>query len=169
MKKLICIISFFIFFSCVTEKQRLTICNNCAVQTASKDSLIIKLRDTTIYISQEGPIVYTPSPCDSVGNLKPINKVEKKNGITTKIKTIGNLLIVECDIDSLKQVIIGLREIASYHRKESSFIKYIPCKNEKTRFDGFTFWFFWITMPVMVVYLFLKFGWKYIKMYMHFK
>lgn len=33
----------------------------------------------------------------------------------------------------------------------------LPCVNERTKFDGFTYWWFWITLAAIV----LRAGWKY--------
>jgi hypothetical protein len=150
-----------LFTACVTEKQRAKICNTCSVTSGSKDSTSERLRDTTIYITTPGPIQYLPNPCallcDSAGKLKPFEKTEIKKGIKSTIKSQGNTLVVSCEADSLKQVIKDLKETIHYHQVKESSVKYVPCdKAHKTKFDGFTFWWFWITLSIIVVGYLIK-------------
>lgn len=146
------------FASCVTERQRAKICNTCTVQSISKDSIVYRLKDTTIYITQQGPVMYMENPCkllcDSLGNLKPYHHSERKNGIKTTVKTTTNTLVVTCEADSLKAIIKDLREKETYRKTEKSEVKTIPCKNERTRFDGFTFWWFIISLFPLSIYLY---------------
>jgi hypothetical protein len=145
-----------LFTACVTEKQRAKICNTCAVTSFAKDSVVERLRDTTIYITQDGTVQYLPNPCaqlcDSVGKLKPFEKTEVKKGIKSIIKSQGNTLVVTCEADSLKAVIKGLRETIYYHQIKELSVKYIACdKAHKTKFDGFTFWWFYISISIIAI------------------
>lgn len=142
---------------CITEKKRQKICQTCPVKIEKEvhDSIIEKLKDTTIYITQQGPIQYLENPCktlcDSLGNLKPIKIESKKNGIKSTIKSVGNTLAVECETDSLKAVINGLKETIRITKEKE--IKEVPvCHlDHKTKFDGFTFWWFWITACAIAI------------------
>jgi ribosomal protein L12E/L44/L45/RPP1/RPP2 len=142
---------------CITEKKRQKICQTCPVKIEKEvhDSIIEKLKDTTIYITQQGPIQYLENPCktlcDSLGNLKPIKIESKKNGIKSTIKSVGNTLAIECETDSLKAVINGLKETIRITKEKE--IKEVPvCHlDHKTKFDGFTFWWFWITACAIAI------------------
>ena len=148
---------------CISEKKRQKICLECPVRIEKEihDSIIEKIRDTTIYITQQGPIQYLENPCktlcDSLGNLKPIKVESKKNGIKSTITTVGNSLAVNCEADSLKAVINGLKEIIRIRKEQE--VKEVPvCHLEhKTWFDELTFWWFWITLSVISIkYAFRK-------------
>jgi hypothetical protein len=137
---------------CISEKKRQKICLECPVRIEKEihDSIIEKIRDTTIYITQQGPIQYLDNPCknlcDSLGKLKPIKVESKKNGIKSTITTVGNSLSV-----SLKAVINGLKEIIRIRKEQE--VKEVPvCHLEhKTWFDEYTFWWFWITVSIILI------------------
>lgn len=152
--------------SCVTERQRAKICNSCSVTSFKKDSIVYVKKDTSIYITIPGPIQYLENPCkelcDSLGNLKSFKISKKKNGIKGTVKSIGKSIVFECETDSLKTV-IGLLEKQIYQEKQNSLVKYLDCSREhKTSWDGFTFWFFWIVAPLILIW----FAWRYLKMYL---
>jgi hypothetical protein len=148
--------------SCITEKKRQKICLECPVKIEKEvhDSIIEKLKDTTIYITTQGPTQYLENPCknlcDSLGKLKPIKVEAKKNGIKSTIKTVGNSLVVECETDSLKAVITGLKETIRIRKEQE--VKEVPvCHLEhKTWFDELTFWWFWVTLVILLVRLGFK-------------
>lgn len=148
--------------SCITEKKRQKICLECPVKIEKEvhDSIIEKLKDTTIYITTQGPTQYLENPCknlcDSLGKLKPIKVEAKKNGIKSTIKTVGNSLVVECETDSLKAVITGLKETIRIRKEQE--VKEVPvCHLEhKTWFDELTFWWFWVTLIILLVRLGFK-------------
>lgn len=148
--------------SCLSEKERLKICNSCAV----KDSIVyketIKLKDTTIFITQQGPTQYLENPCawmcDSLG-LKPFEILKKKNGIKSEIKSVGNSIVFNCDADSLKQVIKGLEEKTISKDNTKNIVKYIPCNNERTLFDGFcryNAYIFWLLLVALGIRYYLR-------------
>jgi hypothetical protein len=159
MKKnlLIIILLLTLLNGCISEKKRQQICQKCPVKIEKEihDSIIEKLRDTTIYITQQGPIQFLENPCknlcDSLGNLKPVKIETKKNGIKSTIKSQGNSLIFECETDSLKAVISGLKETIRITKEKE--VKEVPvCHlDHKTKFDGFTFWWFWITACAIAI------------------
>ena len=156
MKKIFIILVILCFASCVTEKQRLKICDSCAVKTVSKDSVWEHVvRDTITLPPIVGPVQYLENPCkelcDSLGHLKPFIKTETKNGITGTIKSVGNIIAFDCAADSLLAYIDCINE-EWFYKKENSFIKNIPCSlKHETKFDGFTFWWFWITLALILI------------------
>lgn len=150
-----------IIISCVTEKKRAEICNTCPVMESVVYKEKIKLKDTTIYITQHGPIQYLENPCkklcDSLGNLKPFSITKKENGIVGTIKSVGNSIAFDCKDDSLKKVISGLIEKNTVNSEEKTVIRYENCKkNHRTDFDGFCRWFFYIVGPLLFCYIFLR-------------
>lgn len=125
--------------SCISEKKRLKICNSCVVKDSIVYKEVVKLKDTTIFITQQGPIQYLENPCawmcDSLG-LKPFEITKKENGIRTTVKSVGNSIAIESHADSLeKKVILAEKTISKDETK--NIFKYIPCTNERTMFDGF--------------------------------
>lgn len=169
------LIASFIFLclaSCVTQKQRARICNTCSVVSNSKDSIIETVVHDTIKLPPiYGPVQYLENPCkklcDSLGNLIPFVIKEKKNGITGTIKSVGNSIAFDCAADSLQAYIEYIKK-ESYHKKEENHVKYIPCENERTRFDGFTFWWFWITGIILFLYILIRIVKTYFKAYFPF-
>ena len=138
-----------------------------------KDSIVFK--DTTIYIPTiVNTPIYLENPCkllcDSLGNLKPFIKTEKKGGLKSTIKSVGNVLVVECETDSLKARIQYLEhhtiDIEKSHT-ENTVQK--PCELEhRTKFDGFTWWWFWITASILALFILIKLGKTYLKAYLPF-
>lgn len=151
----------FLFTSCVTQKQRERILKDCPVNSfeKSKDSTWTKetVKIDTFYLSREGAIRYLPSPCatlcDSLGNLKPIKIVTKKNGVKQVLESQGNTLVQRCDIDSLMQVNSTLtKEVNRLIEKEKETQVHSNCKLEHlSKFDSF----FIITGRISLVLLLL--------------
>lgn len=145
--------------SCITEKKRQEICNNCPGK--SKDSTIIKTVTVPVNVpGAPGPTVYLENPCkllcDSLGNLKKVNINITKGGQSLNINTIGGGLLVSTSTkDTTIAAQVPQKEV--YSAKES--IKYIPCQNERTAFDGFTRYWFYITALILV----LRLGWAYFR------
>jgi hypothetical protein len=139
-------------FSCVTEKQRLKICNNCALKAEVHDSIYqVECWDTVRLPPISGPMILIQNPCDNIGHLKPISITQTKNAVKGTVKSFGNSLVFTCDTDSLKAYIKTLTEKYVSNKKVEENVKYIPCKDERTRFDGFTFWWFWITLVLIII------------------
>lgn len=180
MKKQISILILIIasMSSCViTQKQKDKFCSHCPQIQTSKDSIIqsdsvsekIVYKDTTIFITKQGPIQYLENPCkelcDSFGNLKSFDILKKVNGIREEIKSVGNSIVVDCAADSLQEIVRGLnRKISEMHfkkefqeKKEVKLIKEICLKKHHSGFDSFTNYFFWIAAGILLIY----FGWKY--------
>lgn len=150
------VIVLFILSSCVTERQRAKICNTCAVKEFTKDGIVEKIVNLPIYIKgEDGPIQYLENPCknlcDSLGRLKPFVSNKSKNGINQSVKTVGNSIVIASDKkDTTLSVPVKQKE--TFHNESKSEVKYVKCDLEhRTRFDGFTFWWFWITAGLFVL------------------
>lgn len=160
---LMCIAAFILLIlsSCVTEKKRLEICNTCPAKTITKDSVWEHLVHDTLSLPPiAGPIQYLENPCkelcDSMGRLKPFVRVEKKNGITNTIKTVGNSLAFSSDADSIIAY-TSHKEKEAFHKKEESLINYVYCGlDHTTTFDGFCRWFFYIVGSFYVIKYIIK-------------
>lgn len=138
-----------------------------------KDSIVFK--DTTIFIPTiVNTPIYLENPCkllcDSLGNLKPFTKTQKSKGLKSTVKSVGNVLVVECETDSLKARIQYLEhhlKISEKSHTENRVEK--PCELEhRTKFDGFTWWWFWITAGILALWTLIKFGKTYLKTYLPF-
>lgn len=154
MKNLIiCLLALFLT-SCVTEKKRLQICNTCAVKTEVRDSIYqVECWDTVRLAPISGPVIYIQDPCDSLGNLNPISITKTKNGVIGTVKSMGNTIVFNCETDSLRAYIRMLKEKYVLNKKIVADVKYIPCKNERTSFDGFTRWWFWGTFVIVLFFV----------------
>jgi len=72
------------------------------IETHSTDTIykekIIKINvPTTNTITIE-------SPCDSLGNLKPINYINTTGKVKTSLRSFNNALVLEVNIDSIQEV-----------------------------------------------------------------
>jgi hypothetical protein len=119
----------------LTKKQRERyLTRNCSV----KDSVVlvdkIVLKDTTVFITTQGPIQYLENPCkalcDSLGNLKPFEITKKENGIVGTIKSVGNSIAFNCKADSLEAIIRGLQEHTRTLTQKSSIVKWVECDKD---------------------------------------
>lgn len=151
-KILLLIIAGAVLTSCQAYKRK--ICLSCATNTVIKDSVSVKetVKYDTTYVSISGPTITIKSPCDSLGNLKPFKQTKTVNGVRQVIEGKDNTITAKCDIDSLLQVNKELtKEISRFH----SVVKEVPrCDiDHRTRFDGFTYWWFWITASILGGYL----------------
>ncbi len=128
-----------------------------------KDSII--KHDSIVYLSLPGTIQYLENPCkllcDSLGNLKKFEiKKAQNNGVKSNIFKIGNSIGFKSYLDSAK-IALSWNE---HHTKEIDFshtentVKQ-ECKlQHKSKFDGFTFWFFWIITSILLI----RFGGAYV-------
>lgn len=136
-----------------------------------KDSIVFK--DTTIYVPTiVNTPIYLENPCkllcDSLGNLKPFIKTEKKGGLKSTVKSVGNVLVVECETDSLKARIQYLEHhTIDLEKSHTENTVQKPCELEhRTKFDGFTWWWFWITASILALFILIKLGKTYLKTYL---
>lgn len=160
MKSLSLVVLCCCLFACVTEKQRLRICQTCSFSNTDKDSVRIVERIDSVFLPPiAGPIQYLENPCkelcDSLGRLKPFVLKAKKNSLNSTVKTVGNSIAIECDTDSLKAHIKTLEKYIS-NNKNFNNVKMIPCANERTSFDGFTRWYFYITCAIIIGWVLLR-------------
>ena len=160
MKKyIIFLLSLILLSSCLSQKQRDRICNECPVRT---DSVVITserlvLRDTTIYVTDRVVSYRDTIMCDSSGIIKPFLKIVKSRGIKATIQVKNNNITVDCETDSLKAIISNLvKEKETIINSNKTKTIEIPCENERTRFDGFTYWWFIITFVIILVYVGLR-------------
>lgn len=139
-----------------------------------KDSIVYK--DTTVYLPTiiNTPI-YLENPCkllcDSLGNLKHFDKTSGKgSGLISHVHTLGNSIIFDCKTDSLKARIQWLEKhktITTNSHTENTVQK--PCELEhRTKFDGFTWWWFWITVSISSLWVLIKLGKGYLQKYLPF-
>lgn len=168
-----------LFNSCVATKgqKRRFLAANCqgkdSVRIEYKDKIVKK--DTTIYKSIPGPIQYLENPCsficDSIGRLKPFKPITKKErGSKGTIFPVGNSIAFKCDIDSFAVALSWNEHHTSkeeFSHTESTIKE--PCELEhRTKFDGFTYWWFWITAGILTMWLIIKFAKGYLKQYLPF-
>jgi hypothetical protein len=168
------IITIMLFSSCVaTKKQKAEFLSKyCerkdSISYLKKDSIIY--RDSIILIPQiiNTPI-YLENPCkllcDSLGNLKPFNQSTSKGGLKSTVKTVGNVLVVECETDSLKARISWLEKyivVNKFSHTENRIEK--PCElKHQTKFDGFTWYWFIITSSILGLWILIKIFKSYLK------
>jgi hypothetical protein len=126
-----------------------------------KDSIVVK--DTTIYIPTiVNTPIYLENPCkelcDSLGKLKPFFKSQSKNGIKSTVKSVGNSIVLQCETDSLKARIQYLEHyITNIEKSYTENTVEKSCELEhRTKFDGFTWWWFWITASIIVLFVLVK-------------
>lgn len=139
-------------------KKKARICATCPIITVKVDSVVTRLKDTTIYITQAGPVQYIDNPCselcDSAGNLKAgFMREVKKGGIRTIIKVVRDSLVIEPNLDSLRaqmQVEISERFNMSTHT--------IEVERKKTKFEVFQSWFFWVVIALGAGFAVAKLG-----------
>lgn len=148
--------------SCVlTQKQQTRF---LAKHCVGSDSTIINhdviFKDTTYYITTQGPIQYLENPCkklcDSLGNLKPFSMVEKKNGIKTTIKSIGNSISINSETDSLAAKAKLKTTTNTTTSKAVKIVKEYCQREHCTGWCGFTNYWFWISSSILAIWTLLK-------------
>ena len=118
----------------------------------------------TIYRTINGEPIYIKSPCDSLGNLKPIAIKRKKNGITASVTSFSNTLVVDCDVDSLLIVNANLTKTIRDYKKITQQVKV----NELTKLQGF--WIItgqWL-LGILIAYVLFRVFKTYLKSYLPF-
>lgn len=118
----------------------------------------------TVYKTINGEPIYIKSPCDSLGNLKPISIKRKKNGITATVTALNNNLILDCDIDSLLVVNANLTKTIWDYKHTTQQVKV----NELTKLQGF--WIItgqWL-LGLLITYILFRVFKGYIKSYLPF-
>jgi len=178
MKKLnkIVILLIVIFFTqCVATKRQKD--NFLSKYCERKDSIVVVKKDSIVY---KDSLIYIPTVvntpiylenpckllCDSLGNLKHFSKTTTKGGLKSTVKSVGNVLVVECETDSLKARVQWLEHritLDKYSHTENT-VKKICELEHRNKFDGFTFWWFWITAAILLLILLIKFFKSYFKL-----
>lgn len=118
----------------------------------------------TVYKTINGEPIYIKSPCDSLGNLKPISIKRKKNGITATVTSSNNNLILDCDIDSLLVVNANLTKTIRDYKHTTQQVKV----NELTKLQGF--WIItgqWL-LGLLIAYILFRVFKGYLKSYLPF-
>ena len=145
--------------SCLSQKQRNKICNECPVRT---DSIVttterIVLKDTTIFITDRLVSYRDTIFCDSLGIINMPKKIVKSNGLKATVQIKNNKVIVDCETDSLKlQIDYLLKEREILIKNSNTKTIQLPCNDERTKFDGFTYYWFIITFLLIAGYVIYK-------------
>lgn len=133
--------------------------------TSHTENTIVLFDTVKIPYPVQGPVQYLENPCanlcDSLGKLKQFEVKKKTNGITGTIKSVGNSIVFDCKTDSLLYIIeIQKRTIDTYEKNK--IVIQAPCNKEhRNRSDGFTFWWFWISVGFLVLFIIIQYiKWK---------
>ena len=144
----------------LTEKGINFIAQHCKGEDSTSHSDKITITHDTVEIAYPvaGPVQYLENPCkdlcDSLGNLKPFFITKKTNGITGTIRSVGNSMAFDCKTDSLRYIIEKQKQVIDNFEKSKIVIQE-PCKKEhRTKWDGFTYWWFWITVGLLALVIF---------------
>lgn len=152
----------------------ITITTSCGVlknhylQKYCKESDSVATRDVTtieydtikIPVVKEGKTIYLENPCkwlcDSLGNLKPVNRSGSKNGLTSSVTTVGNVLKFDCKEDSLMYIIETQKRVIETFEKDTKIVQE-DCKREHlSKLDSF--WIItgrWL-LGILIAYILLK-------------
>lgn len=151
MRVLLVLMSIILATSCVSQRKRIKICGTCPVEIHE----VIKetLRDTVIYVTEQGETKYLDNPCadlcDSLGNLKPFERSIESEGRKVVIYTQGNKLAVRADLDS-NETHLEVRHITK------TVIQTTQGECVKTRLMKIQSWFFWIVLAALGGFIFFK-------------
>jgi hypothetical protein len=90
--------------SCITEKKRREICNECKV--VQLDSIYIK--DTVVKVNSDTAFIETKLDCDSLGNVRMV-EINQLNGklISMQAKLKDNTLRIISKTDTIKVYVKG--------------------------------------------------------------
>lgn len=90
--------------SCITEKKRREICNECKV--VQLDSIYIK--DTVVKVNSDTAFIETKLDCDSLGNVRMV-EINQLNGklISMQAKLKNNTLRIISKTDTIKVYVKG--------------------------------------------------------------
>lgn len=136
--------------SCITEKKRAKICASCPTLIDIKDSIheVVRIKDTTIYISQKGDSIFVP--CDTTS----FKRVYKKNGLRLTISKNKNGIVAECDSDSLKKVIEKINKEVDRSSKKTE-TKVVTTERPLSKFDIFCRLFFFASIILYSIKFYL--------------
>lgn len=126
-------------------------CRKCpikdSVYTSVHDTTII--RDTIIKVEERTLTVHDTVPCDNF----EVNK--DSNGVKIKIKVVNKVLTATASCAALEIKLRMYDKIRTiYHHKEQT--RLVKSKAEKTGFQRFKDYWFWITISILVTILAMK-------------
>lgn len=162
MKNILILLIGLVFFSCITEKKRAKICQNCPVVIISHDSIITVIKDTTIYANSVETVYKDTIICDSLGRVKDAVFTVNESGIKHKVVIKDNKIVSTCKADSLEVVIKGLIAKQATYKDKTITVESKCKKNHLQWFDPFCRWFTLIGLVLIGLYLLLKFRFKLI-------
>lgn len=106
--------------------------------------------------------IYVPKESISVDTLLPIPQMviyhhyEKKSGLTTQVDIVKGKLSFKCSEDSLRYIIEQQKEIIRTIEHKNT-VTALCFKEHKTKFNYFCTYWFWVTLALVVLGIFLKF------------
>jgi hypothetical protein len=159
MNKLFIFVSVLIIAtSCISERGLNRLCaSRCASIKDSiriQDSVVVHYRDSIHVVEEkEGPLIIINNPCDSLGNLKPFEIKETKNGITTSVKSDGKKITSNCHEEAYKiQLKNAIIEREIYKNAFHQLVRKEICvKEHRNWLDKFCRW------SALIFYLFVAF------------
>lgn len=158
MKYYIYVCVLFILGSCSSEKRIARHCKKCIQKDSVTEKIVIKYKDTTLFISEKGEVIVLPNPCQELcgplGNIKKYSQFSGRNGIVGHITTENNNLVLTCKADSLEVVICNLEEKLIERSKTITLEPEIVYRD--TKWQGFTHIWFIITSIILVFFSLYK-------------
>jgi len=145
MRFLLIMLACLAFTSCITQKKRQKICNECKI--IQHDSIYIK--DTVVKVNSDTAFIETKLDCDSLGNVRMV-EIDQLNGklISMQAKLKDNKLRIVSKTDTIKVYVKG-----------NTQVKIRTIVREKEVYKDY--WWKWPlliwSLIATVVYLFRKF------------
>jgi len=145
MRFLLIMLACLVFTSCITQKKRQKICNECKI--IQHDSIYIK--DTVVKVNSDTAFIETKLDCDSLGNVRMV-EIDQLNGklISMQAKLKDNKLRIVSKTDTIKVYVKG-----------NTQVKIRTIVREKEVYKDY--WWKWPlliwSLIATVVYLFRKF------------
>ena len=145
MRFLLIMLACLAFTSCITQKKRQKICNECKL--IQHDSIYIK--DTVVKVNSDTAFIETKLDCDSLGNVRMV-EIDQLNGklISMQAKLKDNKLRIVSKTDTIKVYVKG-----------NTQVKIRTIVREKEVYKDY--WWKWPlliwSLIATVVYLFRKF------------
>lgn len=108
MRFLFIMLSCLAFTSCITQKKRQKICNECKI--IQHDSIYIK--DTVVKVNSDTAFIETKLDCDSLGNVRMV-EINQLNGklISMQAKLKDNKLRIVSKTDTIKVYVKGNTQV----------------------------------------------------------
>lgn len=142
------VISLIFLSSCVTEKA----CSKYWTE-GRKDSIYVHdtliVRDTIIKIEERTLTVFKEVPCDDF----EVNK--DSNGVKILLKVINKRMQLTATCEAL-EVRLRLYDKVRQIYKSTELTKVVKLKGDKTRFQMFKDYWFWITISILATVIVMK-------------